>query len=118
MKHTNAQLRDRIAQLEKENTPLLLALADLVRGETVWFGRGEYRIGISRPHSACGGIVIEQMSGSTCGAYYFSEWAPRALEHISYVITGENNEANAELLRRRKAIEQAQAHISAALRAA
>lgn len=105
----------RIAELQKENSVLACALSDLANLGAKWFGNSrEFSLGVTRPQSACGGIAIVRRSG-TVSAYYFEEFARSELAHIAAVITGENTDHNRELLRRRSAIEDAQAYVSDAL---
>lgn len=100
----------RIAQLDYENTIQMLALSDMADGAVTWFGRKPYRIGISRPAGAAGGIAIEHVNG-VASAHYAEKFLPEALAHIAHVITGENSDANNELLRRRAILSDAQRFI-------
>jgi hypothetical protein len=101
----------RIAELEKENTVLSCALNDMLNLGAKWFGSARsFSVGVTRPQSACGGIAIIRCNG-TARAHYFEEWARAELAHIQLVITGADTEHNRELLRRRSAIEAAQAYI-------
>lgn len=100
----------RIAALEQENTVQMLALTDLANGGVTWFGRSPYRIGISRPTGAAGGILICN-AGGTCSAHYAETFLRETLAHIAVVITGADTEANSELLRRRAALSDAQRFI-------
>lgn len=114
---TKQDLLARCARLERTVDPLEMALHDLIHGDVTWFGRGDCRIGVSRPRGACGGIVCWQFEGST-GADYFEQWSRNQLEHISACITGENNEANAILMRRRVTVELAMRFVADQQRAA
>lgn len=94
-----------------------LALGDLATGKVTWFGRAPYRIGVTRPNGAAGGIVIEcAIGGAIVG--YADKLLPELLAHIAIVITGENTEYNRELLSRRTVLEFAQRFISDMQRAA
>lgn len=106
---TKQQLTEENKALDLQNTVLSLALADLVNGtESKSFGGRKFRLTITRPTSACGGVVI--VSAETfVGAYYFDTYARDCLAHIAAVITGEDNDHNRELIRRREIVETAQA---------
>lgn len=110
MKTTKQDLELRCARLERTIGPLELALHDVVSGNVTWFGRGDCRIGISRPAGAHGGIVVWQFAGCIA-ADYWESWSRNQSEHIAACITGENTEANAELMRRRHLIELAGAYV-------
>ncbi len=98
---TKAQLVIENDALRTDNSALNCALNDLANGAVKWFGHSrEWSLGISRPHSACGGIAIVRYSGMTA-AYYFESYSRAELNHISLCITGERTQANDELLRRR-----------------
>lgn len=107
MNTTKQDLELRCARLERTIGPLELALHDVVSGNVTWFGRGNCRIGISRPAGAHGGIIIWQFAGCIA-ADYWEQWSRNQLERIAACITGENTEANEELMRRRGLIELAQ----------
>lgn len=118
MKLTRQQTEELNAKLSTENEALTLALHDLCNGAVKWFGNARtYSIGISRPNGAAGGICIVREAGTT-SAYYFERYARETLEHVSGLLTGSDTEHNAELLRRRSAIEAAQAYVSEVQRAA
>lgn len=106
MKQTKQGLIDRLARIEREVEPLTLALCDAVNGTVTWFGRGEYKLGISRATGAHGGIVIERV-GNSAAAHYWEQWSRDAHAHLTACLTGENTEHNRELLRRRDLIEAA-----------
>ena len=108
----------RIAGLERSNDVLSLALSDLANGHVKWFTRYNYAIGISRPNGASGGIAIEKIVGGMVSGYYWETFAAESLAHIAADITGENSPYNAELLRRRSCIEEAQAFVAASRQAA
>lgn len=112
MKTTRSQLDALNARLSTENEALTLALHDLCNGNVKWFGHARtYSLGVSRPTGASGGIAIVREAGTT-GAYYFETYARETLTHIAACITGANTEHNAELARRRSAIEAAKAYVS------
>lgn len=111
MKTTKQELEQRCARLERAIGPLELALADLALGQVVWFGRGVFRLGISRAIGAHGGIVIVNNDGNV-SADYWEQFARNQLEHIAACITGENTEHNCELSARRNVIETAQAYVT------
>lgn len=102
---------------QRENGPLELALHDMIAGDVCWFGRGDFRIGISRPRGASGGIVVWHFHGGT-RADYWEQWSRNQLEHIAACVTGENAELNAELLKRRSLIELAGKFVADQQRAA
>lgn len=104
------------ARLSDENTTLFLALHDLVAGDVKWFGRAPFRLGVSRPNGAAGGIVTVVANGTT-SADYFERFARNQLEHIAACVTGHDSEHNRELLARRRTIEDAQAYVTTAQRA-
>lgn len=115
---TKVQLLADNSRLSTENTVLSCTLNDILNGDVKWFGNScEYSLGITRPRSACGGMVVIRCCG-TSSARYWEQFAREELTHISFVITGENTEHNRELLRRRSAIEAAQAYVSQQLKAA
>ncbi len=111
MRNTKQELIDRASRLERENTSLLLALSDLAHGQVTWFGRGKFRLGISRAIGASGGVVIVDNDG-TVSADYWEQFAHNQLEHIAACITGENTEHNRDLSARRSVIETAQAYVT------
>lgn len=118
MKTTKSSLVERNATLETENTALACALADTIRGDVKWFKASRFvSYGITRPSSACGGIVIVN-NGGTVSAHYLEAFGREALAHISLMITGENTDHNRELLARREAIESALAYARQAMMAA
>jgi len=102
----------KISNMERENNVLALALSDLANGNVKWFQRFNYAIGISRPNGASGGIAIEKVIGGIVSAYYWEDFCKDSLSHIASVITGENTPFNAELIRRRSCIEDAQAYVN------
>lgn len=105
-------------KLASENEVLTLALNDVCNGGVKWFGHTRtYSIGISRPNGAAGGIAIVREAGMTY-AFYFERYSRETLDRISSLVTGSDSEYNAELLRRRSAIEAAQAYVSESQRAA
>lgn len=106
MKTTKQDLQDRCARMEREREPLELALSDCVNGNVTWFGRSPFRLGICRPNGAAGGIVIVNTHGMV-SADYWEQFARNQMEHIAACITGENTEANRELMARRSTIETA-----------
>lgn len=110
MKTTKQDLELRCARLERENEPLTLALNDLCNDRTVWFGRGDFRLGISRPAGAAGGIVIVKTEGST-SAHYWETYSRAERAHLSAIATGHNDETQRDILRRRDVIEQANAYV-------
>jgi hypothetical protein len=100
-------------RLRNENDVLGLALTDLSNGSVKWFGHSrEYSIGVSRPTSASGGVLIVRSCGVT-SAHYFERHAQDTLAQISACLTGENTPYNLDLLRRRQLIEDAQAFVRA-----
>lgn len=105
MKTTKADLIQRNRDIERRIEPLELALADLARDRVTWFGRGDYRLGISRPNGAAGGIVIVRAEIVT--ADYWETWSQRMLAHIAAVIGGQDSDYNRELQRIRDVIESA-----------
>ncbi len=112
MKTTRASLDALNAKLATENEALTLALGDVCNGNVKWFGHARtYSIGISRPNGAAGGIAIVREAGMTY-AFYFEKYARETLAHIACLVTGANTEHNAELMRRRAAIEAAQAYVT------
>ena len=113
-----SEVRAMIQRHQTEATVASLALNDLANGSVKWFGNSrEYSLGICRPSCASGGIVIVRHCGTTA-SYYWESFARDALAHIAACITGHETEANRELLRRRAAIESAQAYVSESLKAA
>jgi hypothetical protein len=115
---SKSDLIARNAVLSREVDVLSLALSDLSNGAVKWFGNSIYfSLGISRPRSACGGIVLIKGQG-LCTAFYWDMWHGEALAQISACITGEDSEHNRDLLRRRSAIESAAAYVSEQLKAA
>lgn len=116
MKPTKGTVQARVAHLETENAVLSLALHDAVSGDVKWFGRAPFRLGVSRPAGAAGGIVTVVAQGTT-SADYFEQFARNHLEHIAACVTGHDTDHNRDLLARRRAIEEAQAYVTAAQRA-
>lgn len=115
---TMTKSAQRIAQLERENTVLAIALADLANVGAKWFGCSrEFCVGITRPTGGCGGIAIVRRNG-TVSAFYFEEFYRSEMEHIACCITGENTGSNRELLRRRAVLEDAKAYVGEQQRAA
>lgn len=105
-------------KLASENEVLTLALNDVCNGAVKWFGNSRtYSIGISRPCGAAGGIAIVREAGMTY-AFYFERYAREMLERVALLVTGSDTEHNRELMRRRSAIEAAQAYVSESQRAA
>ena len=118
MKTTRLELETCVGRLSTENEALTLALHDLCNGNVKWFGNSRtYSIGVSRPNGAAGGIAIVREAGST-SAFYFERYSRETLEHLSRLVTGTDTDANREYLRRRSAIESAQAYVSESQRAA
>lgn len=105
-KMSRSDLEARCDALNHESSVLRCALNDVLKGDVKWFGRSPYRLGVCRPTSACGGIALVQSSGMT-NAYYFERYCQTELSHIACILTGEDNELNAELLMRRSLIESA-----------
>lgn len=115
---SKAFLAAECVRLGNENTVQALALSDLCNGAVKWFGSSPaYSLGISRPTGAAGGIVICRVNGGA-GAFYWAEFAPRELAHISACLTGADTEYNRDLLRRRTALEAAGAYVAEQMRAA
>lgn len=107
-KATKLDLLANVAKMRHENSVLYLALADAVNGaESKTFKGGRYSLTVSRPTSACGGVVTVKAEGSFVGAHYFEDYARSESEHIGRLVTGENNDYNRELLSRRDAISEA-----------
>lgn len=87
-----------------------IAFADVLKGDVQWFGRAPYRVGITRPKSASGGLAVEVWGGSVVAQRCEAFFSPR-LETIACLITGHDSEHNRELLARRITLEQARAYI-------
>jgi hypothetical protein len=117
MKTSRIQLDELNKKLASENDVLTLALGDVCNGAVKWFGNSRtYSIGISRPCGAAGGIAIVREAGMTY-AFYFEKYARETLANVAMLVTGEDSEHNRELLRRRSAIEAAQAYVTESQRA-
>lgn len=114
MKPSRQTLESLNAKLATENEALTLALGDVCNGSVKWFGNSRtYSIGISRPTGAAGGIATVREGGMTY-AFYFERYARETLAHVAALVTGTDTEHNRELMRRRSAIEAAQAYVSQA----
>lgn len=112
MKLSRSALDALNSKLASENEVLTLALGDAVNGNVKWLGNSRtYSIGISRPTDAAGGIAIVREAGMT-SAFYFEKYARETLAHIACLVTGTDTEHNTELMRRRSAIEAAQAYVN------
>ena len=90
-----------------------LALSDVVADRVTWFGRGETRIGISRPTGAMGGLVIVRRNGMAYAAPW-EQWSVDEARRIDQCITGADTDYNRELLRQREQLESARAFVAAA----
>jgi hypothetical protein len=115
---TLSKAAQQCAELDKQNTVLLLALNDQVNGKTKWFTVFGHKLGVSRPDSACGGVVIAQSVGGVAMAHYWETYKRETLAHIAAVITGEASEHTRDLMRRRSLIETVSAYVAEQLRAA
>lgn len=69
-----------VSRFQHENTIQALALADLIADRVIWRRRGHVMLGICRPLSPCGGIVIQRDRDDKTGlyafvgAYYWETW--------------------------------------------
>ena len=108
----------RIAELEKQNAVMNLALSDLTSGCFKWFQGFNYALGVSRATSACGGLVLVKVVGAPTYAAYFEEFAQAESAHIAAVITGHDTECNRSLAVRRAVLEEARAWVSQQQKAA
>lgn len=118
MKISKSDLVSLNRKLSTENEALTLALNDLANGAVKWFGNSRtYSLGISRPTGAAGGIAIVREAGMTY-THYFERYAQETLERVAILVTGSDTEHNREYLRRRAAIEAAQAYVSESQKAA
>lgn len=62
----STKTKEQIKALQTQNDCLTLALSDLAKDETKWFGRRApegFALGVSRPRSACGGILAVWQGG-------------------------------------------------------
>jgi hypothetical protein len=71
------QLLTDLRLLGNSESRLHCALNDVLNDKVKWFKKGVQRIGVSRPASACGGIVIHQYKGNqdayAC-VYQWEQW--------------------------------------------
>lgn len=59
-KPTRQQLEERLYHAQVESGRMHQAINDLCNGSVTWFRSGKYRVGISRPNGAEGGICFQQ----------------------------------------------------------
>lgn len=82
-----------IESLRKEVTQQFFAINDLINGDVHWIRSGGQKVGVIRPDSASGGVVI--VWNKTCGyatTRYLEEWvnsvhsipAPPLADHENY----------------------------------
>lgn len=95
-----------IGNLRSQVSLLEIALSDACHSQTQWFGARPYRIGISRPTGAAGGIAVVLCHG-VASAHYWDHFYASEMAHISACITGEDSECNRELSKRRATLETA-----------
>lgn len=117
MKSTKADLEKRCEALDREASVLRCALADTLRGEGKAF-RNKYRtLRVSRPTSACGGIVVITDPHGLVSADYWERYSQDELRAISYLIDGTDTAYNRELDGRRAVINEAQQWVREQLKA-
>ena len=79
-----------IARLQLENSALFLALSDLSNGAVKWVHKGRaIQLGLCRPTSASGGIVIHKVNDHVLGAYYFESWAADVIRSAEIIQSAE-----------------------------
>jgi len=115
MKISEAKEQIRVAQDELSLTEM--AFADVLSCRVEWFGRVPFRVGITRPMGAAGGIAVEYKAGMV-RVQYAERYFTRELQNIAALVTGHDTEYNRELVSRRAVIEAAQAYLNRAQSAA
>lgn len=78
---SRAAAEDAYTTTDRMLTVTRTALNDALAGDVRWVKKGIWKIGICRPTSACGGVVIV-VANSYASAHYLEEWTGETIRRF------------------------------------